>query len=176
MAAGSFSLAFTSTDYNQGKSIMIIDASTGDFPSAPVITAITYTITSLYVGTVLAPTTATKTFTATLAAGFQHEITNVDLGFASTDTIPDSVYKIIATCTGGASETYTSEEVVYYNARVVRDTFISDRAAYIDDVHNQDMDYANWLDFLITSIEANAVSGNGSALYYIFDIFGRLSA
>lgn len=166
-----FSLAFTTSDYDQGKSIMIIDASTGTFPA---ISAVTYTITSLYTGTVLVPSTATKTITATLAAGFQHEIKNTDLGFASTDTIPDSIYHIVMTCTG-TSDTYTSDEVVYYNARLIRDNFISEKASYIDDVYNKDMEYANWLDFLVTSIEANAGSGNSSAIYYLFDIFTRLS-
>jgi hypothetical protein len=107
-------------------------------------------------------------------AGFQHEIKNTDLGFASTDTIPDGVYHIVMTVTGTA-DTYTSDEVVYYNATAVRDNFISEKASYIDDVNQKDMDYANWLDFLVTSIESNALSGNSSAVYYTLDIFSRLS-
>jgi hypothetical protein len=166
-----FVLAFSTHDYDQGKSIMIEDASTGAFPA---ITAVTYTITSLYTGTILTPTTAVKTFTAALAAGFQHEIKNTDLGFAADDTIPDSIYNIVMTCTG-TTDTFTSEEVVYYNALFTRDNFISAKAAYIDDVNNKDMEYANWLDFLITSIEANAIKGNSSAIYYILNIFKRLN-
>jgi len=76
----------------------------------------------------------------------------------------------------GATNTYTSDEVVYYNAEFLRDNFIASQASYIDSVYNKDMDYANWLDFLVTSIEANAVSGNSSAIYYLFDIFDRLSS
>jgi hypothetical protein len=167
----SFQLKFTTQDYNQGKSILIVDASTGTFPA---ISAATYTITSLYSGTVLSPSTAVKTITATLVAGFQHEITNVDLGFNADDTIPDSVYNIVMTVTGTA-DTYTSEEVVYYNAKYTRDNFIASKAAYIDNVNDQDMEYANWLDFLITSIESNSIVGNSSAIYYVFDIFRRLN-
>lgn len=166
-----FVLKFVTEDYDQGKSIMIIDASTGSFPA---ISAVTYTITSLYAGTVLTPTTAVKTITVSLVAGFQHEITNTDLGFASTDTIPNGVYHIVMTVTGTA-DTYTSDEVVYYDAIAIRDNFISEKASYIDDVYNKDMDYANWLDFLVTSIESNALSGNSSAVYYVFDVFDRLS-
>jgi len=166
-----FVLSFTTEDYDQGRSIMIVDASTGEFPA---ISAVTYTITSLYAGTVLTPTTAVKTITASLVAGFQHEIKNTDLGFASTDTIPNGIYHIVMTVTGTA-DTYTSDEVVYYDAITIRDNFISEKASYIDDVYNKDMDYANWLDFLVTSIESNALSGNSSAVYYVFDVFDRLS-
>jgi len=167
-----FSLAFTTTDYDQGKSILIEDASTGT--PWPTLTAATFTITSLYTGTVLPVSPVVKTYTQTIAAGFSLELKNTDLGFAIDDTIPDSVYNIVMTVTGSA-DTYTSEEVVYYNAMYTRDNFISTKAAYIDDVYNKDQDYANWLDFLITAIESNAVSGNSSAIYYIFDIFGRLN-
>jgi hypothetical protein len=166
-----FTLLFTTTDHNNGKSLLIEDASTGT--PFPTLTAATFVITSLYTGTVLTGTTVTKTFTQTIASGFSLEITNTDLGFAAADTIPDSIYHIIMTVTG-SSDTYTSDEVVYYNAKYTRDNFIAEKAAYIDEVYDKDMDYANWLDFLITSIEANTVSGNSSALYYIFDIFYNL--
>jgi hypothetical protein len=166
-----FVLQFSTVDHNQGMSILIEDASTGT--PFPTLTAATFVITSLYSGTVITGTTVTKTFTQTIASGFSLEITNTDLGFASADPIPDSIYHIIMTVTG-STDTYTSDEVVYYNAKYVRDNFISEKAAYIDDVYSKDIDYANWLDFLITSIEANTVSGNSSAIYYIFNVFHNL--
>jgi hypothetical protein len=167
-----FELKFTTHDYDQGKSIMIVDASTDVFP---VISEVTYTITSLYDGVVLNPSPATKTIVTVLAAGFQHEITNVDLGFGATETIPDGVYHIVMD-NPDTADTYTSDEVVYYNALYTRDLFISSKASYIDDVYNKDMEYANWLDFLITSIESNTIKGNSSAVYFIFDIFSRLNS
>jgi hypothetical protein len=118
--------------------------------------------------------------TTAFAESFSYEITAVDLGFGSGDTIPDSIYNIVMTINdiggviAGAGNTYTSNEVVYYNAMYVRDNFIATKAAYLDTVYNKDMDYANWLDFLITSIESNAVVGNTSAIYYIFDIIKRI--
>jgi hypothetical protein len=177
-----FDLSFTTSDYNVGQSILITDSST-DWASAPAaITSVTFTITSLYTGTVLTPTPFTKVVLVgveAFAAGFQHEITSTELGFVG--TVPDSIYRIVMTLqqagvpiVAGAGNTYTSDEVMYYNAKHTRDHFISTKATYIDDVHNQDMDYANWLDFLITSIESNGVVGNSSAIYYIFDIFDRL--
>jgi hypothetical protein len=167
-----FTLLFTTTDHNNGKSLLIEDASTGT--PFPTLTAATFVITSLYNGVVLTGTTITKTFTQTIASGFSLEIKNTDLGFADSDTIPDSIYNIAMSVTG-SSDTYTSQEVVYYNAKYTRDNFIAEKAAYIDDVYNKDIDYANWLDFLVTSIEANSVSGNSSAIYYIMDIFGKLN-
>jgi hypothetical protein len=163
-----FSLAFSTTDYDQGKSILIQDASTGS--PFPAMATYTLTVESKYSGVTLALVTLSG---GVLASGFSIEVKNTDLGFAATDTIPDSVYEMILTF--NTSETYTSEEVVYYNAMYTRDSFIASKAAYIDDVYNKDQDYANWLDFLVTSIESNAVVGNSSAIYYVFDIFSRLN-
>jgi len=178
-----FVLSFVTSDYDQGKSILIQDAST-DWANVPAgVVSATFTITSLYSGTVLSPATATKTIVVGVVpftAGFQYEIKNTDLAFSVADTIKDSVYRIkmeisdVGGVIAGAGNTYTSDEVVYYNAIMTRDVFIATKAAYIDDVYNKDMDYANWLDFLVTSIEANSISGNSSAVYYNFDIFDRL--
>lgn len=179
-----FDLTFSTSDYNQGKSILIQDEST-DWATVPAaVTSVTFTITSLYEGVILSPETCSKTVlvgTIAFEEGFSYDITNVDMGFSSTDTIPDSIYNIIMTINNvsgvivGAGNTYTSNEVVYYNAMYTRDNFIATKAAYIDKVYNKDMDYANWLDFLVTGIESNAVVGNTSAIYYIFDIFKRLN-
>lgn len=166
-----FSLAFTTTDYDQGKSILVQDASTGT--PFPTVTASRLVVTSLYSGVTLAATTID--YAGAIVSGFSLEIKNTDLGFAATDTIPDSVYRIVMTVTGSA-DTYTNDEVVYYNACYTRDNFIATKAAYIDDVYNKDQDYANWLDMLVTGIEANAISGNSSAVYYIFDVFDRLDS
>ena len=164
-----FSLAFTTTDYDQGKSILVQDASTG----APFPAMATYTlaITSLYSGVTLATVTLSG---GALTSGFSIEVKNTDLGFPVDDPIPDSIYEIILTF--NTTETYTSEEVVYYNACYTRDNFIATKAAYLDEVYNKDQDYANWLDILITGIEANAINGNSSAVYYIFDVFSRLNS
>lgn len=164
-----FTLAFTTHDYDQGKSILVEDASTGTpFPG---MASYTLEITSLYSGVTLATVTLAG---GVLASGFSIEVKNTDLGFAVTDTIPDSVYEMVLTF--NTAETYTSNEVVYYNALNIRDSFIAGKASYIDDVYNKDMEYANWLDFLITSIESNTTNGNSSAVYYILDVFKRLSS
>jgi hypothetical protein len=177
-----FDLSFVSSDYNLGQSIMLTDSST-DWSTAPIdVTSVTFVITSTYSGTILTPyTKIVLVATEAFAAGFQHEITSTELGFSG--TVPDSIYHIVMTIqqagvpvVAGAGNTYTSDEIVYYNAIAIRDTFIATKASYIDDVHNQDMEYANWLDFLITSIESNGTVGNSSAVYYIFDIFSRLSS
>jgi hypothetical protein len=179
-----FQLKFSTSDYNQGKSLLIQDEST-EWSSAPgSIVSVTFTITSLYTGTVLPITPVIKTVliaTVPFEEAFEYEIINVDLGFNSSDTIKDSVYNIIMTLNNsggaitGAGNTWTSNEVWYFNAMYTRDKFVSEKAAYIDSVYNKDMEYANWLDFLVTGIESNAVTGNTSAIYYIYDIFSRLN-
>jgi hypothetical protein len=164
-----FSLAFSTSDYDQGRSIMVTDASTGS--PFPAMVTYTLTVTSIYSGVTL--TTKTKSGGA-LTSGFTIEVKNTDLGYTATEVIPDSVYRMVLTFNTG--ETYTSDEVVYYTACYTRDNFLATNAAYIDDVYNKDQDYANWLDVLITGLEANAVAGNSSAVYYILDIFSRLNA
>jgi hypothetical protein len=178
-----FDLAFSTTDYNQGQSILINDEST-DWANVPGgLVSVKFSITSLYDGVVLSVSPVVKTVlvgTTPFVEGFSYEITAVELGFGSGDTISDSIYNIVMTINDaggvvvGSGNTYTSNEVVYYNAMYTRDNFIATKAAYLDEVYNKDMDYANWLDFLVTSIESNAVVGNTSAIFYIFDVFLRL--
>lgn len=178
-----FALKFSTNDYNQGKSLLINDEST-DWANVPGgILSARFTITSLYTGVVLSVSPVVKTVlvgTTPFVEGFSYEITNIDLGFSATDTISDSIYQIVMNILDvggvvvGSANTYTSNEVVYYNAMYTRDNFIATKAAYLDTVYNKDMDYANWLDFLVTGIESNAVVGNTSAIYYTFDIFKRL--
>lgn len=166
-----FVLQFTTSDYDQGKSIMVTDASTGT--PFPTVTASRLVVTSLYSGVTLAATTIN--YAGAIVSGFTLEIKNTDLGFGATETIPDSVYRIVMTVTGSA-DTYTSDEVVYYNACYTRDNYIATKATYIDEIYNKDQDYANWLDVLVTGIEANAIAGNSSAVYYILDVFSRLNS
>jgi hypothetical protein len=178
-----FSLAFTTTDYDQGRSIIINDAST-DWANVPVgVVSATFSFTSLYTGVTLTPVPLVITVpigTEPFVAGFSYEIKNTQLGFAATDTIPDSIYRIKMEISNGggiipgAGNTYTSEEVCYYNALAVRNKYIAEVASYVDKVYTKQQEYANWLDFLCTSIEANALTGNSSGIYYTFDIFSRL--
>ena len=181
-----FSLGFTSQDYNQGKSILLIDSST-DWAGVPgSVTYVTFTITSLYSDVSLVTTPVVVTIlnsTVTFQAGFQYEIKGTDLfGPSYTDTIEDSIYDIkmeIYNISGKiltAGCNYESDEVFYYNAMFTRDNFIATKASYIDDISDQDMDMANWLDFLVTSIESNATYGNTSAIYYTFTLFNRLNS
>lgn len=72
-------------------------------------------------------------------------------------------------------DTVTSSEVVYFNATKLRDDFIAELASYNTTLNNKQMEYANWLDFLVTGIEANAILGNSSAIYFIFDTFNSIS-
>jgi len=172
-----FTLGFTTTDYNTGKSLLIIDAS-DEWSAAPIgVTAMVFTITSLYTGTVLPVTPYVKTVlvgTVPFQQGWQVELTANELGFTGSDTtVPDSIYRIAMTLVGAAN-TYTSEEVVYYNAKAIRDTYVAEEASLLCDIYAKEIDYANWLDFLIVNIEANSVAGNSSAIYWVFDIFKRL--
>jgi hypothetical protein len=178
-----FQLQFSTTDYNQGKSLLINDEST-DWANVPgSILSASFTITSLYTGVVLSTSPTIITILVSVVPfveGFSYEIKNTDLGFGVTDTIEDSIYQIVMNINDaggvvvGSGNTYTSNEVVYYNAMYTRDNFIATKAAYLDTVYNKDMDYANWLDFLVTGIESNAIVGNTSAIYYIFDIMKRI--
>lgn len=179
-----FSLIFTTTDYDQGKSMLINDAST-DWPNVPApVTGVRFSFTSLYSGVVLTPVPKVIDVligVTPFVAGFSYEIKNTDLGFGVDETIPDSIYRIKMEILdgggvpyAGAGNTYTSDEVSYYNALAVRNQYISTLTAYVDKVYTQQQEYANWLDFLCTSIEAHAMSGNSSGIYYIFDIFQRL--
>lgn len=175
-----FDLAFSTQDYDQGKSILIIDDSS-DWVNVPTVDSVTFTITSLYDGVVLDEEVIVPIATVLFESGFQYEIKNTDLGLSISDTISDSIYRItmdlynLGSQVAGSGNTYTSDEIVYYNAKEIRDSFLAEIASYIDDVTNKQIEYANWLDFLIVSIEANAQYGNSSAIYYIFDIFKNIS-
>jgi hypothetical protein len=172
-----FSLGFTTTDYNDGKSLLILDAST-EWSAAPIgVTAMVFTITSLYTGTVLPVTPYIKTVLVSsvpFQQNWQVEITAYELGFTSADaTVPDSIYSITMTLVGNTA-TYTSEEVVYYNTKNFRDMYVAEHASFLCKVYGPEIDYSNWLDFLVVNIEANSVAGNSSAIYWIFDIMKRL--
>lgn len=181
-----FDLAFTTQDYDQGKSILIVDAST-DWASVPAVDSVTFTISSMYSEVVLGTTpnfnvTVTVPIgTTAFAEGFQYEIKNTDFGFSSTEIIYNSIYTIkmdlynLGVQVAGAGNTYTSNEVFYYDAMNLRDTFIAELAAYDTDLNNKQIEYSNWLDFLVTSIESNTTFGNSSAIYYLFDTFTNLS-
>ena len=177
----SFTLAFTTQDYDQGKSILIIDNST-DWANVPTVDSVTFTVLSLYDGVVMDEEITVPVSTTLFEEGFQYEIKNTDLGLSSSDTIDDSIYRItmdlynVGSQLIGSGNTWTSDEIVYYNAKEVRDSFLAEIAAYVDDVTNKEIEYANWLDFLITSIEANAQYGNSSAIYYILDVFSNISS
>lgn len=177
----SFTLAFTTQDYDQGKSILIIDNST-DWATVPTVDSVTFTITSLYDGVVLDEEVTVPIATVLFEEGFQYEIKNTDLGLSVSDTISDSIYRItmdlynLGSQVAGSGNTYTSDEIVYYNAKEIRDSFLAEIASYINDVTNKEIEYANWLDFLIISIEANAQYGNASAIYYLLDVFSNISS
>jgi hypothetical protein len=175
-----FSLAFTTVDHNQGKSILINDASTdwASIVDLGDITHVTFTISSLYAGTVMTPVSITVLVGATaFADGFSYEITNVQLGMPAASPIENSIYRIVMDVYDHAvkEHTFTSDEVFAYNCYTIRDEFIAEKATYIDSIYSKDMDYANWLDFLMVTIESNTLYGNSSAIYYVFDIFDRLS-
>jgi hypothetical protein len=177
-----FSLAFVTVDHNQGKSILINDASTDWASIADLgdITGVVFTITSLYTGTVMSPATASISVpvgTTAFADGFSYEITNVQLGMSAASPIENSIYRIKMDVydTPVIEHTFTSDEVFAYNCYTIRDEFIAEKATYIDSVYSKDMDYGNWLDFLIVTIESNTLYGNSSAIYYCFDIFDRLA-
>lgn len=179
-----FELAFTTIDYDEGKSILIQDACT-DWASVPTVDSVTFTISSLYSEVVLGTSPSYNVVitvpvgTTAFEEGFQYEITGVQLfGAGYTDTIPDSIYSITMDIYNGVTlqDTVTSNEVVYFNATSLRDNFIAELASYDTDLTNKQMEYANWLDFLVTGIESNAIAGNSSAIYYIFDTLSSISS
>lgn len=178
-----FELAFTTEDYNEGKSLLIVDACT-DWASVPAVDSVTFTISSMYSEVVIGDDplyTATVTVpiaTVAFEEGFQYELTGAQIfGVGYDDTIPNSIYTIKMDLYNGASleDTVTQNEVFYYDAMVLRDSFIAELAAYDTDLTNKQMEYANWLDFLVTGIEANATFGNTSAIYFIYDTFNNIS-
>lgn len=183
-----FTLGFTTQAHNQGKSILVVDSSTSWIDQALSIVEARLTITSLYSGVTLTTDPTVIIIDTTIPAnsfedGFQYEITAEDLfGAGYPDTVKDSIYNIEMTLYDGggivltSGYSYESDEVFYYNMKYIRDSYISDTASYIDDVYAKNMDYANWLDFLVTTIEANTEAGNSSAIYYVFDIENRLSS
>jgi len=183
-----FDLKFTTTDYNQGKSILITDLST-DWANVPAVDSVTFTISSMY-SSVVVGVSPTYSVTITVPIGttpfaedFQYEITGTQLfGTGYISTIPNSIYTITMDLYNGGikvtgtDNTYTSNEVFYYDALYVRDKFISELASYDSNITNKQMEYANWLDFLILTIESNTTVGNSSAIYYVFDTFTNLSS
>lgn len=178
-----FELSFITEDYNEGKSLLIVDDST-DWASVPVVDSVTFTISSMYDGVVIG---TTPLFTATVTVpigvisfveGFQYELTGEQIfGVGHTDIIPNSIYTIKMDLynIGAVVDTFTSNEVFYYDAMLLRDTFVAELASYDTDITNKQMEYANWLDFLVTGIEANATLGNTSAIYFIFDTLNNIS-
>jgi len=178
-----FELEFLTEDYDEGKSILIIDNST-DWANVPAVDSVTFTISSLYSGVVIG---TTPLFTATITVpigvtpfieGFQYEITGAQIfGSGYTSTIPNGIYSIKMDLynTGVLVDTVTSNEVFYYDAMALRDAFIAELASYNTNLTNKQMEYANWLDFLVTAIESNAILGNSSAIYFIFDAFNNIS-
>lgn len=181
-----FNLGFTTSDYDQGKSIMIYDNSTDWASQSETVVTVRFEITSLYSGVVFTPSTKTIDIAidgviVKFEEGFQYEITGPELfGLGYTDTVKDSIYRIKMSLFNGSGEiltsgyNYTSEEVFYFNAQRILDEYFARKANYIDDLDWEDKDYANWLDTLITTIESNTRFGNSSAIYYVFDIFANL--
>lgn len=177
-------LSFTTEDYNEGKSILVKDNCT-DWASVPTVDSVTFTITSMY-SEVLVGTSPSYTATVTVPIGtvafaedFEYELTGVQLfGAGYDETIPNSIYTITMDIYNGASleDTVTSNEVFYYDAMYLRDSFIAELASYDTDLTNKQMEYANWLDFLVTGIESNAVFGNTSAIYFIYDTLSSISS
>lgn len=176
-----FELSFLTEDYDEGKSILIIDNST-DWASVAAVDSVTFTISSMYSGVVIGTTplyTATVTVPiGTFVEGFQYEITGAQIfGSGYISSIPNGIYTIKMDLYNGAAlvDSFTSNEVLYYDAMALRDSFIAELASYDTNLSNKQMEYANWLDFLVTSIESNAVLGNSSAIYYTFDTFNNIS-
>lgn len=178
-----FELAFTTEDYDEGKSLLIVDACT-DWASVPAVDSVTFTISSMYSEVVIGDDplyTATVTVpiaTVAFEEGFQYELTGAQIfGVGYDDTIPNSIYTIKMDLYNGAAlvDSFTSNEVLYYDAMSLRDLFIAELASYDTNLTNKQMEYANWLDFLVTAIEANAILGNSSAIYFIFDAFNNIS-
>jgi len=180
-----FLLGFTTTDYDEGKSILIEDNSTDWASMSKTVTQVRFTITSLYSGVTLTTTPVVKDIAigglVTFAEGFSYEITNINLfGAGSSDPVSDSIYHIEMTLydVGGeiadAGYAYSSSEVYYFNALALLDDYLARKAAYVDTIDFEDQEYANWLDFLISTIESNTRKGNSSAIYYCFDTFKNL--
>ena len=180
-----FELGFTTTDYDQGKSILVVDNSSDWASMSKTVLTVRLTITSLYSEVDLTTTPVVKDITiaglVTFAEGFEYEITGVDLfGTGYDEVIPNNIHQIAMTLydVGGlitdTGYDYTSSEVYYYDALDTLDQYVARKAAYIDDINNSDKDMAIWLDFLISGIESNTRKGNTSAIYYIFDTFSAL--
>ena len=72
-----FDLAFSTQDYDQGKSILIIDDSS-DWANVPTVDSVTFTITSLYDGVVLDEEVIVPIATVLFKSGFQYEIKNLE--------------------------------------------------------------------------------------------------
>lgn len=180
-----FELGFTTTDYDQGKSILVVDNSSDWSSMNKTVLTVRLTITSLYDKVELTTTSVVKdiviTGTVVFEEGFEYEITGVDLFGANYDeTIPNCIFQIAMTLYDAGGEITdtgydsTSSEVFYYDALDTLDQYVARKAAYIDDINNSEKDMAIWLDFLITGIESNIRKGNTSAIYYIFDTFSAL--
>jgi len=178
-----FALAFTTADYDQGRSILINDAST-DWANVPAgVVSATFSFTSLYDGVTLSPVPRVITILVGVEpfiAGFSYEITNVALGLNAADPIPDSIYQIKMQISNGGGiiagpgNIFTSDEVCYFNSIAFRSKYIAE-IAKCTKVYNKNQEYANWLDFLVTSIESNAMTGNSSGIYLAYDVFPSLN-
>ena len=177
-----FNLAFTTEDYNQGKSMLIIDASS-NWANVPTVDSVKFVITSLYDGVEIDPAVEVEVGIETTAfeEGFQYEITNVDLFGSDASSIPNCIFNIEMTLYNGGVEittdgcSYTSSEVFYYNIMNMRDSYVAEVASYARVLTSKEQEYANWLDFLVLTVESNSSNSNSSAIYYVFDTYTNLN-
>ena len=124
-----FELAFTTEDYDKGKSLLIVDACT-DWASVPAVDSVTFTISSMYSEVVIGDDplyTATVTVpiaTVAFEEGFQYELTGAQIfGVGYDDTIPNSIYTIKMDLYNGAALVGQSIPVYYSKAKVFNITY-----------------------------------------------------
>lgn len=118
----------------------------------------------------------TKSLTAaSLVDDFTVDVTALEM-FGTDMIIPDCILNVKIDITNTATDTYTSVEVFYYNAWVMKSEVCYSAVNQIYDINSTEIKYASMVNMLYQGLLSDIVVGNTSGIYEKLDIFNRLSA
>lgn len=169
---------FSTTTVGAGHTMRIYSTSsnwTGYMPGDA--TGATLTITSFIAGEAIfanGATSFTKALTAaSLVGDFLIDITALEM-FGADMILPDCILNVKIDIANTALDTYTSVEVFYYNAWVIKSAVCYRAVNQIYDVNSTEIKYAGMVNMLYQGLLADIVVGNTSGIYEKLDIFNRL--
>lgn len=171
--------SFSTTTVGAGHTMRIYSTSTnwtGYMPGDA--TGALLTVTSFIAGEAIfvgGATSFTKSLTAaSLVGDFQIDITSLEM-FGTDMILPDCILNVKIDIANSALDTYTSVEVFYYNAWVLKSTVCYNAVNQIYDINSTEIKYACMVNILYQGLLSDIVVGNTSGIYEKLDIFNRLA-